>query len=99
FDVVIGNPPYVRQEGLGGLKEYLQQKYTVYHGMADLYAYFIEKGVSLLREKGIFGYIVANKWMRTNYGEPLRKWYAWGIYRWTCCSSTAASANVYLSVR
>ncbi|MFO0793188.1 MAG: TaqI-like C-terminal specificity domain-containing protein [Candidatus Brocadiaceae bacterium] len=74
FDVVIGNPPYVRQEGLGGIKEYLQQKYTVYHGMADLYAYFIEKGVSLLKEKGIFGYIVANKWMRANYGEPLRKW-------------------------
>ncbi|KAA0244340.1 MAG: hypothetical protein DYG83_02460 [Candidatus Brocadia sp. AMX2] len=74
FDVVIGNPPYVRQEGLGDLKEYLRCKYTVYHGMADLYAYFIEKGVSLLRDKGIFGYIVANKWMRANYGEPLRKW-------------------------
>lgn len=74
FDVVIGNPPYVRQEGLGDLKEYLRCKYTVYHGMADLYAYFIEKGVSLLRDKGIFSYIVANKWMRANYGEPLRKW-------------------------
>lgn len=74
FDVVIGNPPYVRQEGLGDMKEYFQHKYTVYHGMADLYAYFIEKGVSLLRDKGIFGYIVANKWMRANYGEPLRKW-------------------------
>ena len=74
FDAVIGNPPYVRQEGLSNLKEYFQRKYTVYHGMADLYAYFIEKGVSLLRDKGIFGYIVANKWMRANYGEPLRKW-------------------------
>ncbi|OGW14847.1 MAG: hypothetical protein A3G93_06330 [Nitrospinae bacterium RIFCSPLOWO2_12_FULL_45_22] len=74
FDAVIGNPPYVRQEGLGDLKEYFQHKYTVYHGMSDLYAYFIEKGVSLLRDKGIFGYIVANKWMRANYGEPLRKW-------------------------
>jgi len=74
FDAVIGNPPYVRQEGLGDLKEYFQRKYTVYHGMADLYAYFIEKGVSLLKDKGIFGYIVANKWMRANYGEPLRKW-------------------------
>ena len=42
--------------------------------MSDLYAYFIEKGVSLLKDKGIFGYIVANKWMRANYGEPLRKW-------------------------
>ena len=74
FDAVIGNPPYVRQECLGDLKEYFQHKYTVYHGMADLYAYFIEKGVSLLRDKGRFGYIVANKWMRANYGEPLRKW-------------------------
>ena len=42
--------------------------------MADLYAYFIERGFSLLRPDGLFGYIVANKWMRANYGEPLRRW-------------------------
>jgi hypothetical protein len=42
--------------------------------MADLYTYFIEKGISLLRNGGRFGYIVANKWMRANYGEPLRDW-------------------------
>jgi len=74
FDAVIGNPPYVRQETLGELKEYFAQSYTVYHGMADLYAYFIERGVSLLKPGGLFSYIVANKWMRANYGEPLRKW-------------------------
>ncbi|MCX6252371.1 MAG: Eco57I restriction-modification methylase domain-containing protein [Bacteroidetes bacterium] len=74
FDVVIGNPPYVRQEMLGDQKEYFQQKYKVYHGMADLYSYFIERGIGLLKEKGLFGFIVANKWMRANYGEPLRKW-------------------------
>ncbi|HQN30610.1 MAG TPA: TaqI-like C-terminal specificity domain-containing protein, partial [Methanothrix soehngenii] len=48
--------------------------YKVYQGTADLYAYFIERGVSLLREGGIFSYIVANKWMRANYGLPLRAW-------------------------
>jgi hypothetical protein len=73
FDVVIGNPPYVRQESLKEQKEYFQSRYTIYQGTADLYAYFIEKGISLLRPGGIFSYIVANKWMRANYGKPLRK--------------------------
>jgi hypothetical protein len=74
FSVVIGNPPYVRQEGLGEFKGYFQKHYKVYQGTADLYAYFIERGVSLLQEGGIFSYIVANKWMRANYGQPLRAW-------------------------
>lgn len=74
FSVVIGNPPYVRQEGLGEFKGYFQKHYKVYHGTADLYAYFLERGVSLLHEDGIFSYIVANKWMRANYGQPLRAW-------------------------
>jgi hypothetical protein len=74
FDCVIGNPPYVRQELLHDFKNYFQKHYKVYHGVADLYSYFFEKGISLLNEKGLFGIIVANKWMRANYGEPLRKW-------------------------
>jgi type I restriction-modification system DNA methylase subunit len=74
FDVVIGNPPYVRQEMLGDFKDYFQKHYEVYHGVADLYTYFIEKGVSLLKNNGLFSYIVANKWMRANYGDPLRRW-------------------------
>jgi len=74
FNIVIGNPPYVRQEILGELKIYFQKHYTVYQGTADLYTYFIERGVSLLQEDGIFSYIVANKWIKSNYGEPLRKW-------------------------
>ena len=74
FDCVIGNPPYVRQELLTDFKEYFQRKYKVYHGAADLYSYFFERGVALLSEGGLFGIIVANKWMRANYGEPLRKW-------------------------
>jgi len=71
---VIGNPPYVRQEGLGEFKGYFQKHFQVYQGTADLYAYFMERGVSLLQDEGIFSYIVANKWMRANYGLPLRRW-------------------------
>ncbi|HIJ06840.1 MAG: Type IIS restriction enzyme Eco57I [Methanomicrobiales archaeon 53_19] len=74
FDAVIGNPPYVRQELLKGQKDYFKNQYAVYAGTADLYAYFIEKGISLLGKRGRFSYIVANKWMRANYGKPLRQW-------------------------
>ncbi len=74
FDAVIGNPPYVRQELLSKIKDYLAGHYEVYHGVADLYVYFIERGVELLREGGRFAYIVANKWTRANYGGRLRSW-------------------------
>jgi hypothetical protein len=30
--------------------------------------------MQLLREKGVFCYIVSNKWMKTRYGAPLRDW-------------------------
>ncbi len=49
FDCVIGNPPYVRQEMLTEFKPYFESHYKSYHGVADLYVYFIEKGISLLR--------------------------------------------------
>lgn len=74
FDAVIGNPPYVRQELLKGVKEYFSTRYATYQGTADLYVYFIERGVSMLRDGGYFSYIVANKWMRAAYGKPLRQW-------------------------
>ncbi|MEA3644044.1 MAG: DNA methyltransferase, partial [Lamprobacter sp.] len=64
FDVVIGNPPYVRQEALGPLKLYLAQCYTSYSGVADLYVYFYERGLNLLAPNGKLSYIVTNKWMR-----------------------------------
>ncbi len=74
FDAIIGNPPYVRQESLGEIKLYFSKRYNVYHGMADLYTYFIEKGISLLKHNGLFGIIVANKWMKNKYGKPLRNY-------------------------
>jgi len=74
FDVVIGNPPYVRQELFGEYKPYFQKHYKVYNGVADLYVYFVEKSLSILKPKGLYGIIVSNKWMRANYGEPFRNW-------------------------
>ncbi len=74
FDVVVGNPPYVRQELFSDLKPYLEQHYAVYHGVADLYVYFFEKGLNLLKPGGRFGFICSNKFMKGNYGEPLRRY-------------------------
>jgi hypothetical protein len=74
FDVVIANPPYVRQESIKEQKAYFKDHYRVYQGTADLYVYFVERGVSLLASGGVFTYILPNKWMRANYGRPLRAW-------------------------
>ena len=74
FDAVIGNPPYIRQELLKDIKPYLKDNYEVYYGSADLYQYFVQKGFEILRKKGYFHYIISKKWMRTNYGKPLREW-------------------------
>ncbi len=73
FDVVVGNPPYVRQEMLSAIKPYLQEHYAAYHGMADLYVYFYELGLRVLRPGGRLSLVVTNKWMKAGYGEPLRK--------------------------
>jgi adenine-specific DNA-methyltransferase len=74
FDVVIGNPPYVRQEKIKKDKPLLKkQGYEVFTSTADLYVYFYEKGYELLKQKGILAYITSNKWMRAKYGENLRK--------------------------
>ena len=76
FDVVVGNPPYVRQELLSDIKPYLERAYRSYHGMADLYVYFYERGLRLLRPGGLLSMIVTNKWMKSGYGEPLRRFFA-----------------------
>ncbi|WGK68348.1 TaqI-like C-terminal specificity domain-containing protein [Candidatus Haliotispira prima] len=74
FDCVIGNPPYVRQELLGDeIKAYLQRNYAVFQGTADLYIYFFEKALRLVKAGGSMSFIVANKWMRARYGENLRR--------------------------
>ncbi len=76
FDVVVGNPPYVRQELLTPYKPWMEANYDSYHGMADLYVYFYELGVRVLKPGGLMSYIVTNKWMKAGYGEPLRRFFS-----------------------
>jgi hypothetical protein len=73
FDVVVGNPPYVRMELIKAMKPYLAQHYAVASDRADLYAYFFERGLLTLREGGRLGYISSSTFFRTGSGEPLRR--------------------------
>lgn len=73
FDIVIGNPPYVRQEKIKEIKPYLKDNYTTSTGVADLYVYFFEKGLKILKDNGYLGFICSNKYTRANYGKKLRE--------------------------
>ncbi len=89
FDIVIGNPPYVRQEELKSqtvigsdgkpqlLKDALQARYDCFTGMADLYVYFFERSFQLLRTGGVLSFITSNKYFRAGYGEKLRTYLRW----------------------
>ena len=74
FDIVIGNPPYVRMELIKPLKPYLETRYEVVADRADLYAYFFELGVRLLKPGGRLGYISSSTFFRTRAGEALRSY-------------------------
>jgi adenine-specific DNA-methyltransferase len=74
FDVVIGNPPYIRQEAFTSSKPQFKQRFSTFDGKADLYVYFIELGLDLLSPGGELSYIAPNKWLRAGYGAPLRQW-------------------------
>ena len=77
FDVVIGNPPYVNVYLLSkNIKEmeYYQSVYSSAYKKFDLYVLFIEKSIRLLKNKGIFGFIIPDKFLLQPYGERLRKY-------------------------
>lgn len=74
FDVVIGNPPYVRQELIPDvlMREY-RNRYATIYDRADLYIPFIERSLRMLSRKGELGFICSDRWMKNRYGGPLRQ--------------------------
>ncbi len=74
FDIVIGNPPYVRQEFLSPIKPALQKEYQeFYNGTADLYTYFYRRGFQLLKKDGYLGFITSSTFTKTSSGANLRR--------------------------
>lgn len=73
FDVVIANPPYVRQELIRDQKPQLKATYPdVYHGVADLYVYFYRRAFDIASPNGTVTFISSNKYFRAGYGKTLR---------------------------
>ena len=77
FDAVIGNPPYIR---IQAMKEWAPKEVEFYKenyqsaskGNYDIYVVFVEKGLNLLNENGLLGYILPHKFFNVKYGQPLR---------------------------
>ena len=76
FDIVIGNPPYF---SISKIKEqsqtaYFENNYQTYTKGTDIYCLFYEKGICILRKEGFLTFITSNSWLKTIYGDPLKKY-------------------------
>ncbi|MFQ5459129.1 MAG: Eco57I restriction-modification methylase domain-containing protein, partial [Myxococcota bacterium] len=86
FDLVVGNPPYVRQEELGGerrkralaarLDRALPGAGAALGRKADLSVAFLLLGLARLRPGGVLAYVTGNAWLDALYGAPLRQFLA-----------------------
>ena len=79
FDVVIGNPPYVnaieiKKSYTSEAFNYIKNKYETAKGTVDLYIYFFEKGLSLLKQNGVLAFITPNRYLSASYGAALRNY-------------------------
>ena len=79
FDVVIGNPPYVRVQGLKEnyleQTKYYEKNYVSATGSYDIYALFMEKGFKLINKKGLVSFILPHKFLVTDFGSGIRKFF------------------------
>jgi len=73
FDIIIGNPPYVRVHNLSDeIKKVYRKKFSCYKGFSDLSTAFIQYGLEHLKEKGVLGYINTDSFIRSKAGENIR---------------------------
>ncbi|MEI6881469.1 MAG: TaqI-like C-terminal specificity domain-containing protein [Bacteroidota bacterium] len=77
FDIMIGNPPYIQLQKMTDEATVLQEAgYDTFTRTGDIYCLFYEQGNKLLKAKGNLCYITSNTWMRTKFGEVLRRYFA-----------------------
>ena len=76
FDVVIGNPPYVKLETIKDVSTSLEKlNYKTFDKRGDLYVVFVERGFNILKKGGLISYIMPNKWLQAGYGQKLREYF------------------------
>ncbi len=78
FDVVIGNPPYMRIQGIRQnnprLADLYKNLFTSATGSFDLYVIFMEKGMKFLKEQGLLNFINPDKWVNASFGKGIRSY-------------------------
>lgn len=79
FDCIIGNPPYIQLQKMGGeVDEYKNKGYSSFARTGDVSMLFYEWCMSLLRKGGYLTFITTNSWMRADYGGKLQKFFESG---------------------
>jgi hypothetical protein len=74
FDVVIGNPPYIRVQDLQhNIIDYYKSTFVVAHKRIDISILFIELGHKILSQKGLLSYITSNQFLKAEYGRAIRE--------------------------
>lgn len=77
FDIVVANPPYVAMGLLKEIKPWLKADFASVHSdRSDLFVYFFQRAVELLRPGGQLSFITSNKWLTAGYGKSLRRYLA-----------------------
>ncbi|MBR2239108.1 MAG: N-6 DNA methylase [Prevotella sp.] len=75
FDVVIGNPPYIPTERISSVyKSFYEQVYQSAYGRINVYPLFYERGLSLLKNNGLLGYITPYTIMKNQYYVEARRY-------------------------
>jgi len=73
FDVILGNPPYIGNKAIPPkMKKYLRRRFHTVHQQFDILVPFMERALQLLRPGGRLGFLVSNKLLASDYGQPLR---------------------------
>ena len=73
FDIVIGNPPYISSENMPQAIKDNRYIFKTAHKKTDIYVFFYEIGLKLLKQNGIITYITSNKFLSQEYGLKLRE--------------------------
>ena len=83
MDAVVGNPPYIRQEGINRIDKssYAQlfriewPRQTMLSGRSDIYVYFFTHAAYLLKPGGYLGFVTSIGWLDTEYGFKLQEFF------------------------
>lgn len=74
FDVIVGNPPYIRYDDLTtGQQEAYRRRFVTFAERSDIYVPFLERSLDLLSERGVLAFICSNRFTRSSYGQRLRR--------------------------